>query len=68
MPQKDVAASFTNYLRKASKLRCSVQDCNDEFPDIDDRIRTHLQSSHPDLLQGQDITKLVQDVKRGIPL
>ncbi|KAI1137393.1 hypothetical protein F5Y05DRAFT_413950 [Hypoxylon sp. FL0543] len=69
MPQKDVATSFTNYLRKASKIRCPVPDCNGEFPDIDDRIREHFQKHHPDLLEGRDVGKLVQDVKnkKGIP-
>ncbi|KAI1417371.1 hypothetical protein F5Y13DRAFT_152634 [Hypoxylon sp. FL1857] len=68
MPQKDVAASFTNYLRKASKIRCPVPDCSDEYPDIDDRIRAHLQSRHADLLEGRDIAKLVRDIKGGGPL
>ncbi|KAI0837795.1 hypothetical protein F5Y06DRAFT_270243 [Hypoxylon sp. FL0890] len=65
MPQKDVAASFTNYLRKASKLRCPIASCGDEFPDIEDRIRGHVQSCHPDLLECESIEKVVQDIKRG---
>ncbi|KAI1456823.1 hypothetical protein F4805DRAFT_467842 [Annulohypoxylon moriforme] len=67
MPQKDVAASFTNYLRKASKLRCPVPGCGDEFPDIEDRIRSHLQSRHQNLIQGREIVQVVQLVKRGDP-
>ncbi|KAK6956282.1 hypothetical protein Daesc_001557 [Daldinia eschscholtzii] len=65
MPQKDVTASFINYLRNASKLRCPFNGCGDEFPDIDDRIRTHLQSRHPELLGNDNISHLVQDVRRG---
>ncbi|KAI1650907.1 uncharacterized protein F4817DRAFT_312260 [Daldinia loculata] len=65
MPQKDVAASFINYLRNASKLRCPIHGCGDEFPDIDDRIRTHLQSRHPELLGKDNISQLVQDIRKG---
>ncbi|OTA63177.1 hypothetical protein K449DRAFT_421966 [Hypoxylon sp. EC38] len=65
MPQKDVAASFTNYLRKASRLRCPMSGCGDEFPDIDDRIRTHLKSRHPDLLKSKSIELVVQNIRRG---
>ncbi|KAI1103228.1 hypothetical protein F4804DRAFT_237795 [Jackrogersella minutella] len=61
--QKDVAASYTNFLRKASRLQCS--GCGDEFPNIDERIRIHLQEKHRDILGGQDIDKLIQDVKKG---
>lgn len=67
MPQKDVAASFTNYLRKASKLRCPVQGCSDEYPDIEDRIRKHVQDCHSYLLEGRNITQVIQLIKRGDP-
>ncbi|KAI2615038.1 hypothetical protein GGR54DRAFT_318147 [Hypoxylon sp. NC1633] len=65
MPQKDVAASFTDYLRKASLIRCSVQGCVDEFPGTDERIRTHIQSRHQDLLENTELAVLVQDIKKG---
>ncbi|KAI1379107.1 hypothetical protein F4677DRAFT_442836 [Hypoxylon crocopeplum] len=66
MPQKkDVAASYTNYLRKASKLRCPLPDCGQEYPEIDDRVREHVQLYHQDLLENKDITVLVQELKKG---
>ncbi|KAI1472479.1 uncharacterized protein F4812DRAFT_454293 [Daldinia caldariorum] len=63
MPQKDVAASYINYLRNASKLRCP--HCGEEFPDIDERIRNHLQSRHPELVRNDNIAQLVQDIRKG---
>ncbi|KAI2637880.1 hypothetical protein GGS26DRAFT_588249 [Hypomontagnella submonticulosa] len=63
MPQKDVVASYTNYLRNASRLRCPA--CGDAFPDTDDRIRTHLEQRHQDVLSQGDIAQLVQEVKKG---
>ncbi|KAI0148272.1 hypothetical protein F4776DRAFT_606898 [Hypoxylon sp. NC0597] len=65
MPPKSIATSFTNYLRKAPKLRCTISGCGDEFPDIDERVKAHLQLSHPDLLESESIDLVVQDIKRG---
>ncbi|OTA99254.1 hypothetical protein M426DRAFT_27666 [Hypoxylon sp. CI-4A] len=63
----DVAASFTNYLRNASKFHCPLQGCGNEFAGTDDRIRTHLQTQHKDLLEKNTLDQLVQKVKRGDP-
>ncbi|KAI1077529.1 hypothetical protein F5B20DRAFT_583235 [Whalleya microplaca] len=60
-----IDTSFTNYLRKASKLHCPVPGCDGEYADIDDRIRRHLQSQHQDLLGNRDIATLVQEIKKG---
>ncbi|KAL7621482.1 hypothetical protein AAE478_008805 [Parahypoxylon ruwenzoriense] len=67
MPQKDatIATSFTNYLRRANKVRCPLGNCDDEFPGTDDRIRTHLQSHHQDLLERKDISQLIQEIRLG---
>ncbi|KAI0172886.1 hypothetical protein GGR52DRAFT_580520 [Hypoxylon sp. FL1284] len=65
-PQKDVSASFTNYLRRASKLRCTLGGCAAEFPPgSDDRIATHLRSDHKDLLEQSDIQTLIQQIKNA---
>ncbi|KAI6089113.1 hypothetical protein F4821DRAFT_257263 [Hypoxylon rubiginosum] len=63
--QKDVATSFTNYLRRASKQQClcPIEGCKDEFPNSDDRIGAHLRSRHADLLEHKSISALIQDVK-----
>ncbi|KAI1382569.1 uncharacterized protein F4822DRAFT_441809 [Hypoxylon trugodes] len=65
MPQKDVAASFTNYLRKASKLSCPFPGCEDQFPAINDRIQNHLQSRHQDLLEQKDVSLFIREVRTG---
>ncbi|KAI0385143.1 hypothetical protein F5Y04DRAFT_292624 [Hypomontagnella monticulosa] len=61
--KKDVAASFTNYLRNASRLRCP--GCGELLPGVDDRIRTHLQQRHQDILELGDIDQLVQEIRKG---
>ncbi|OTB05588.1 hypothetical protein M426DRAFT_126935 [Hypoxylon sp. CI-4A] len=66
MAQKDVVASFTNYLlRNASRLRCPIGDCCDEFPDVDERIRAHLQTRHSDMVECEGMTAMIQTIKHG---
>ncbi|KAH9895394.1 hypothetical protein F4778DRAFT_746600 [Xylariomycetidae sp. FL2044] len=68
MPQKgarNIDASFTNYLRKSSKLRCPFAGCSHDLPDIDGHIRSHIQDHHQDLLHTRDIGALVSDVRKG---
>ncbi|KAI1778922.1 hypothetical protein F4818DRAFT_233446 [Hypoxylon cercidicola] len=63
--QKDVATSFTNYLRRASKLQCPLPGCTDEFPSTDERISVHIRSRHKDLLHHKNISILIQEIKNG---
>lgn len=64
MPQDNlISQSFTRFLRKVSKLKCPV--CEEEFPDTEERIKSHLQQSHPDLLAASDFSTLLQRIRKG---
>ncbi|KAK7750029.1 hypothetical protein SLS62_008021 [Diatrype stigma] len=64
MPPQDtlISQSFTRFLRKVAKLKCPV--CGEEFPDTEERIKSHLQEKHQDLLSTTDLSVLVQRLKR----
>ncbi|CAJ2503087.1 Uu.00g104810.m01.CDS01 [Anthostomella pinea] len=61
-----LAASYTNYLRRSNGISCP--NCDEGFPDIDERIRSHLQERHADLIKGQDTATLIQDVRGGLTI
>ncbi|KAI3326906.1 hypothetical protein HD806DRAFT_519984 [Xylariaceae sp. AK1471] len=63
--EPQIAASFISHLRQTSRVSCPVAGCTEAFPAIDDRIRGHFQSQHPDYITGKDLNSLVRDVKRG---
>lgn len=64
MPQdSSISQIFTRFLRKVSKIKCPV--CEEEFPDIEDRIKSHLQQNHPDILAGSDFGPLFQKIRKG---
>jgi hypothetical protein len=58
-----ITASFTNFLRRTSRLPCPV--CGEEIPDVESQIKQHLNSQHKDLLAERDVNELVQEAKRG---
>ncbi|KAI0125137.1 hypothetical protein BJ170DRAFT_489516 [Xylariales sp. AK1849] len=60
----DLTTSFTNFLRKASKLSCPIDGCNEQFADIDERIKKHLLDYHADYLKGKDVSEVIQDIRR----
>lgn len=60
-----ITQSFTRFLRKVSKLKCPIETCGEEFPDTEDRIKSHLQTCHPDLLASNDISVLIQQIRKG---
>ncbi|KAI5860682.1 hypothetical protein GGS23DRAFT_599200 [Durotheca rogersii] len=57
--------SYTKYLRRQYNIRCPLDNCVHEYPDTDDRIRAHLSSHHPALLERADIAQLIQDIRLG---
>lgn len=62
-PDDDIAQSFTRFLRKVSNLKCP--SCGETFPNKEERIKSHLQQKHQDLLSTTDLGVLVQRIKRG---
>ncbi|KAI1632570.1 hypothetical protein F4809DRAFT_656204 [Biscogniauxia mediterranea] len=68
MPGKDnpnISASYTNYLRKNAQVKCPT--CGTFLAEIDDRLRNHLETDHPDIWASKkDSPTLLQDFKRGI--
>ncbi|KAI0388347.1 hypothetical protein F5Y17DRAFT_470485 [Xylariaceae sp. FL0594] len=39
--------------------------CSQAFPGIDERIRGHFESAHPEYIEEKDLSALIRDVKRG---
>lgn len=65
--QDSIADSFTNFLRKASKVHCPVDGCVEEVPDSENQIRAHLTQRHPELVEDQDVAVLVREFKKPAP-
>ncbi|KAI1489639.1 hypothetical protein F5X96DRAFT_679641 [Biscogniauxia mediterranea] len=62
---KNITTSFTNYLRKNAQVKCPT--CGTYLADIDDRLRNHLETDHPDIWASKkDSPTLLQDFRRGI--
>ncbi|KAI0147282.1 hypothetical protein GGR57DRAFT_256668 [Xylariaceae sp. FL1272] len=62
--EPDISASFISHLRQAARLSCPIPGCGETVPSIDDRIRDHLQSRHPQYIKG-NLDNIVRDLKRG---
>ncbi|KAI1259533.1 hypothetical protein F5Y18DRAFT_293654 [Xylariaceae sp. FL1019] len=62
--EPQISASFISHLRQAARISCPIPGCGETVPSIDDRIRDHLQSQHPELITG-NIDDIVRDLKRG---
>ncbi|KAI8624902.1 hypothetical protein F5Y19DRAFT_467453 [Xylariaceae sp. FL1651] len=60
-----ITASFISHLRQTSRVLCPVSGCGEGFPGTDDRIRSHLLSHHSSYIEGQDLDKLIREIKRG---
>ncbi|RYP60495.1 hypothetical protein DL771_010497 [Monosporascus sp. 5C6A] len=66
MPQQSsLEQSFTSFLRNASRIHCPIDDCGEAFPDLESRIKAHLETHHPDLLARKDYFTLLRQIRRG---
>ncbi|RYP59214.1 hypothetical protein DL771_010962 [Monosporascus sp. 5C6A] len=66
MPQpSSLEQSFTSFLRNASRIHCPIDDCGEAFPDLESRIKTHLEIHHPDLLARKDFSTLLRQIRKG---
>lgn len=65
MPEEGtITDSFTRFLRRKAKIRCPISSCGEEIIDIDDRLASHLQTAHPDLLAKNDLIDLLRRIRR----
>lgn len=65
LQDNSISHSFTRFLKKISKIKCPI--CGKEFPDTEDRIKSHLKQYHPDdLLAGSDFNTLLQRFRKGV--
>ncbi|RYP58841.1 hypothetical protein DL770_010340 [Monosporascus sp. CRB-9-2] len=66
MPQhSSLEQSFTSFLRNASRIQCPIDDCGEAFPDLEARIKAHLETHHPDLLERKNFPTLLQQIRKG---
>ncbi|KAI0154940.1 hypothetical protein GGR57DRAFT_100675 [Xylariaceae sp. FL1272] len=62
--EPQISTSFIAHLRQAARLSCPIPGYGETVPSIDDRIRDHLQSQHPQCPRvGLD--NIVRDLKGG---
>ncbi|RYP07208.1 hypothetical protein DL764_002654 [Monosporascus ibericus] len=65
MPQhSSLEQSFTSFLRNASRIHCPIDDCGEAFPDLEGRIKAHLETHHPDLLARKDFPTLLHQIRK----
>jgi len=61
--EQHIADSFISHLRNAARIQCPI--CSQAFPGVDERIREHFESAHPEYIEGKDMSILIRDFKRG---
>ncbi|KAI1872276.1 hypothetical protein JX265_001600 [Neoarthrinium moseri] len=59
-PPVDLGSSFTAFLRKTSKLACSIDGCNEQFANVDERVRQHVLDRHADLVGGKGLKTAIE--------
>ncbi|RYP65484.1 hypothetical protein DL769_006307 [Monosporascus sp. CRB-8-3] len=66
MPQHtSLEQSFTSFLRSASRIHCPIDDCGEAFPDLEGRIKAHLETHHEDLLARNSFPTLLHQIRKG---
>ncbi|RYO78705.1 hypothetical protein DL762_008558 [Monosporascus cannonballus] len=66
MPQEiTLSTSFTNLVRRKSRVCCKIDICDEELPDIEAQINNHIQGQHADALEQRELPWLILKARKG---